>query len=159
MISREMIIQTTEKWIENHGLRTASKDIQRPWGAFWHIRPDDTALFLKLFFPEYALSSTKSSLISPKILLVLPGQRLSLQLHHRRAECWTVLQGPVRIVLGDQEHTVYSPKQVTIPVDTPHRLVGLEKPGLVSEIWIHEDPENPSTEEDIERLEDDYQRK
>ena len=39
-----------------------------------------------------------------------------------------------------------------------HRLVGLSKPGIVAEIWIHTDIEKPSDEEDIIRLQDDYSR-
>ena len=40
-----------------------------------------------------------------------------------------------------------------------HRLVGLSKPGIVSEIWIHTDKDNPSDEEDIVRVQDDFNRK
>jgi len=157
-MDRKTIIQTTEKWIKNQGLRIETKDIKRPWGAFWHIHHEDTALFLQLFFPERSISILDTSIMSPKILMVLPGQRLSMQIHHQRSECWTVLQGPVKIILGNQETIAFPSMHVTIPVATPHRLIGLNSPGLVSEIWLHKDPDNLSTEEDIVRLEDDYQR-
>ena len=39
-----------------------------------------------------------------------------------------------------------------------HRLVGLSKLGIVAEIWIHTDKNNPSNEDDIIRLQDDYSR-
>ena len=39
-----------------------------------------------------------------------------------------------------------------------HRLIGLLKIGIVAEIWIHTDKNNPSNEEDIVRLKDDYFR-
>jgi hypothetical protein len=40
-----------------------------------------------------------------------------------------------------------------------HRLVGSDEWGVVAEIWVHADLENPSNEEDIVRLQDDYGRK
>ena len=39
-----------------------------------------------------------------------------------------------------------------------HRLVGLSNIGVVAEIWIHTDINNPSDEQDIVRLQDDYSR-
>ena len=39
-----------------------------------------------------------------------------------------------------------------------HRLIGLEGWGIVAEIWQHTDPENPSDEDDIVRLQDDFGR-
>ena len=40
-----------------------------------------------------------------------------------------------------------------------HRLIGLEGWGIVAEIWMHTDAENPSDENDIVRLQDDFNRK
>ena len=40
-----------------------------------------------------------------------------------------------------------------------HRLLGLHDWGVVAEIWMHTDPSNPSDEEDIVRLQDDFGRK
>ena len=39
-----------------------------------------------------------------------------------------------------------------------HRLVGLSETGIVAELWQHLDPNNPSNEEDIVRLQDDFGR-
>ncbi|MEL6535975.1 MAG: phosphoheptose isomerase, partial [Bacteroidota bacterium] len=39
-----------------------------------------------------------------------------------------------------------------------HRLVGLDDWATVSEIWVHTDPQNPSDEDDIVRLNDDFGR-
>jgi len=39
-----------------------------------------------------------------------------------------------------------------------HRLIGLSDFGIVAEIWIHTDTDNPSDEDDIVRLQDDYSR-
>jgi len=47
---------------------------------------------------------------------------------------------------------------ITIGRGQRHRLVGLDHWGVVAEIWQHTDKTNPSDEEDIVRLEDDYGR-
>lgn len=39
-----------------------------------------------------------------------------------------------------------------------HRLIGLDSCGIIAEIWQHTDPDNPSNEEDIVRLQDDFGR-
>jgi hypothetical protein len=39
-----------------------------------------------------------------------------------------------------------------------HRLVGLDQRGVVAELWRHLDPQHPSDEEDIVRLQDDFGR-
>ena len=44
--------------------------------------------------------------MSPKILIVKPGARLSWQYHHRRAEIWQVYKGEVGIVRSDKDRTV-----------------------------------------------------
>jgi hypothetical protein len=47
---------------------------------------------------------------------------------------------------------------VTLQKEERHRLVGTSQWGVVAEIWIHTDPQNPSNEEDIIRLQDDFGR-
>jgi mannose-6-phosphate isomerase-like protein (cupin superfamily) len=76
-----------------------------------------------------------------------------------RSEYWTIIHGPVGIVLSNHQQ-IYNPgEKITIPFHTQHRLIGLDQPGIVAEIWIHNDQQNPSDEDDIIRLEDEYQRK
>ncbi|HAH87283.1 MAG TPA: phosphoheptose isomerase, partial [Armatimonadetes bacterium] len=75
-----------------------------PWGGF--LRFDEECL--ELFFKAYwqGVDTGKSAgKRDPKVLVVAPAQRLSLQLHHRRAELWRVLDGPVLVVHGpDMDH-------------------------------------------------------
>ena len=49
--------------------------------------------------------------------------------------------------------------QIKIDKKERHRIVGLDNYAVVSEIWQHTDKNNPSNENDIVRLEDDYGRK
>lgn len=126
----------------------------RPWGGYWIIDQLSQDEFLKLYFPDYINQKN----ISPKILLVNANKKLSLQLHHRRSEKWHIIKGPVKVVLGENEYLLNENEEIEIPVNTPHRLCGLDHDGQVAEIWIHTDPNNNSTEDDIVRIEDDFNR-
>ena len=102
--------------------------------------------------------------LSPKILLVKPEARLSWQYHRRRAETWRVIEGPVGIVRSatDEEGELVSydaGETVVLQKGERHRLIGLEKWGVVAEFWQHTDHEHPSNEDDIVRIQDDYKRK
>ena len=95
--------------------------------------------------------------------MVLPGQRLSWQYHHRRAEYWRAVDTDVGYYksktddMGDLE-TLSAGEFVRFDAGDRHRLVGLDQVGIVAEIWQHTNPDNPSDEEDIIRVQDDYKR-
>ena len=102
--------------------------------------------------------------LSPKILVVKPGARLSWQYHHRRAETWRVIEGPVGIIrsFSDEEGepaSLESGETVVLTQGERHRLIGLDQWGVVAEFWQHTDPNYPSDEADIVRVQDDYARK
>jgi len=163
-ISKEETIKKIEDWLEKLGLEVNQKDLQRPWGAFWYIKPGKLDLFLSIFFPE--IKEQKKLNLSPKILLISPKQRLSWQWHQRRSEIWKILS-PVGILLSDtdeippqEQMEIKKEGEITkIPNKKRHRLIGLkDNYGLVAEIWQHLDPQNPSNEEDETRVQDDYGR-
>ncbi len=90
-----------------------------------------------------------------KKLVVKPGSRLSLQIHRYRSEFWTVAEGNPIIICGDDEKEYKVGEHVLIPVGTPHRLINIgDSQATVIEI------QNGSYlgEDDIIRLEDDYNR-
>jgi len=161
----EPIFNKTEKELVEAGFDFDRKDINRPWGGFWVIREEQTEKFARKYFPEFALSDlTKGLKVSPKILCVAPNKRLSWQYHLRRSEIWKVLQGNVGIVKsGTDKETLlkeYSAgATVILKKEERHRLVGLGNWGIVAEIWQHIDPNRPSDEDDIVRLQDDFNRK
>ncbi len=145
------------------GLETADQDFNRPWGGFLRFAEES----LDRFFDAYwsgVHTGKKHGRRDPKVLVVAPAQRLSLQLHHRRSELWRVLDGPVLVVHGpDRDNLVsdilYPGDVIHIPCGHVHRLGGaLTSWGRVAEIWEHVDPDNLSDEDDIERLSDDYSR-
>jgi mannose-6-phosphate isomerase-like protein (cupin superfamily) len=101
--------------------------------------------------------------LSPKMLLVAPQARLSWQYHHRRAEIWQVVQGPVGVATSDTDAAgqvqSYAPgNQLILRQGERHRLVGLAGWGVVAEIWQHTDAGHPADEEDIVRVQDDFGR-
>lgn len=90
-----------------------------------------------------------------KRLIVKPGQVLSLQLHHRRSEHWTVVKGTAKVRIGDQEMLVERNQSVYIPMHTLHRL---ENPTDQDIALIETQCGDYFGEDDIERFEDRYGR-
>jgi mannose-6-phosphate isomerase len=95
--------------------------------------------------------------------VVAPTKRLSWQYHHRRAEIWRAIQGQVGVVRSNTDsenelEILNVGATVTLLQGECHRLGGLEDYAVVAEIWQHTDADNPSDEEDIVRLQDDFGR-
>jgi mannose-6-phosphate isomerase len=106
----------------------------RPWGQFKRYAHNDNC--------------------SVKILTVNQGQRLSKQVHKKRDELWIVLDEGLEIEL---EEEILKPKfgdEIVILRNSLHRLSAPRKKGRVLEVAF-----GFYDEDDIERLEDDYDRK
>ncbi len=115
--------------------REAIAEDVRPWGKFRR-------------FPHEGASGLK-------IITVRPGGRLSLQYHDGRAEFWVVLDPGLEITLGDRVWTAAPDEEIYIPRRAPHRVRNIgEEPARIMEVWL-----GPSSESDIVRLSDDYNRK
>ena len=132
--------------------------------VFFVIEEEDAEKFINIYFPHL----TKEELaiagkLSPKILVVAPAKRLSWQYHNRRAEIWKLIGGTAAVITSSTDHEnekmyLKIGDIVQLKQGERHRLVGLETWGIVAEIWRHTDAENPSDEEDIVRLQDDFGR-
>ncbi len=150
--------------LEQRGLRIVEEDLERPWGGFYAVDERQLEEFIRAYFPRIELPPPgQLPPMRPKILMVAPGRRLSWQYHHRRSEEWHILQGPVGVARnhGDEEvePEVLEPGDVlSTPRGIRHRLVGLAGWGVVAELWVHADPADPSTEDDIVRVSDDFKR-
>ena len=146
------------------GFKIISEDFGRPWGGFLVIDEDQSQKFSNQFFGGIKINNLKiSGKLSPKILIVKPNTRLSWQYHERRAEIWRVFKGKVGVVISqndtENEMKVYKEgDQIILKQGERHRLVGLEDLGIVAEIWQHTDKNQPSDEEDIIRIQDDFGR-
>lgn len=150
--------------IESFGYQVTAFDFDRPWGGFLVIEETQAQKFADQFFEGIAIESLKiGGKLSPKILVVNPKARLSWQYHHRRAEIWRVYCGAVGIIRSDDDDqkpliTLNEGDQVKLRKGERHRLIGLENQALVAEIWQHTDPDHPSNEDDIVRVQDDFGR-
>ena len=139
----------------------SGQDTNRPWGGFYYIDNRDLNRFVAQYFLGTVVDSKVP--ISPKILVVSPGKRLSWQYHHRRKEIWSVLVGPVGIVRSKTDDetemvVVETGDIITIDKEERHRIVGLDKHAVIAELWCHCDINNPSDEMDIIRVQDDFKR-
>lgn len=162
--TKDELFKETEEQIIEKGFRIVDKDQERPWGGFFVIDEEQAPEFAKTYFEDTSVDELKiSGKLSPKILVVQPGKRLSWQYHHRRAEIWKVLSGPVGVITSDTDEQgtlqkYESGESVKLKQGERHRLVGLDNWGVLAEIWQHTDVDNPSDENDIVRVQDDFGR-
>jgi len=153
-----------ENEINSFGFNVISKDFNRPWGGFLVIDEEQAQEFSNKFFEGLDINTLKiGGKLSPKILIVKPEARLSWQYHNRRAEIWQVYKGSAGIVRSDSdvenEMKIYNERdQIVLQQGERHRLIGLDETSVVEEIWQHTDAGNPSDEEDIIRVQDDFGR-
>lgn len=164
MTTKAEIFGAAEALMKEKGFTIIKEDRERPWGGFLVIEESQAQSFAHEFFPDEDFKALKlSEKLSPKILLVSPGKRLSWQYHFRRAEIWRCVGGEVAVAtsMTDEEkekHILKEGDKIKLQQGERHRLIGLENWGIVAEIWQHTDAENPSDEDDIVRLQDDFGR-
>lgn len=61
-------------------------------------------------------------------ILLNPGQRLNLHLHHHRSEHWIVINGTAKVQIGENEHMLHENQSVFVPQSTKHYM---ENPGRI----------------------------
>ena len=158
------LFQAIAERLHAQGFRVDHHDPHRPWGGFFVLAEDQAQQFADVYFNGLDVSKLRiAGQLSPKVLLVAPRQRLSWQYHHRRAEIWQVVEGPVGVALSDTdtqtEVKAYQPgERILLRQGERHRLVGLAGWGVIAEIWQHTDAAQPSDEDDIVRVQDDFGR-
>ena len=86
---------------------------------------------------------------------MLPGQQLSLQYHHHRAEHWIIVSGTARVTRGTEVMLLTENQSVYIPLGAVHRLAN---PGKVPLNLIEVQSGPYLGEDDIVRFEDVYAR-
>lgn len=118
-----------------HSEATQHRRVARPWGAYDSV--DNGERF------------------QVKRLTVKPGAKLSLQMHHHRAEHWVVVKGTAKVTRGDDTLLVQENESVYIPLGTVHRL---ENPGKVMLEVIEVQSGSYLGEDDIVRYDDTYGR-
>ena len=163
-LQKRALFHQVAEMLKQQGFTIAKEDPSRPWGGFFVIDEAQAQEFANTYFDGLLVDSLRiSGRLSPKILIVAPHQRLSWQYHHRRAEIWQVVQGPVGVATSetDEQGEVKSlqvGERIILRQGERHRLVGLKDWGILAEIWQHTDADNPSDEDDIVRVQDDFGR-
>ena len=109
--------------------------VYRPWGSY------ETIAMAERF--------------QVKRIIVKPGQKLSLQMHHHRAEHWVVVKGTARVTCGEKVYMLSEDQSTYIPLGHKHRL---ENPGKLPLELIEVQSGSYLGEDDIVRFEDVYGR-
>lgn len=162
--NRKEIFDANAALMHQLGFTVVKEDLHRPWGGFLVIEEEQAKKFALYFFPEEDFEALNiSGKLSPKLLMVAPGKRLSWQYHHRRAEIWRCIDGEVAVATSDTDEetgrvVLRKGDIIKLGQGHRHRLIGLEAWGVVAEIWQHTDANHPSDEDDIVRLQDDFGR-
>ena len=107
----------------------------RPWGEYWVLEDAEAH--------------------KVKRILVNPGGKLSLQYHHKRSEVWTIVEGVGTITLDDEIKDFKVGQVVQIPQGVHHRI---ENKTLKPVVFIEVQWGTYFGEDDIVRIEDDYNR-
>ncbi|AOE68698.1 mannose-1-phosphate guanylyltransferase/mannose-6-phosphate isomerase [Pseudomonas fluorescens] len=90
-----------------------------------------------------------------KRITVKPGAKLSVQMHHHRAEHWIVVSGTAKVTNGEQTYLVSENQSTYIPIGQVHAL---ENPGVIALELIEVQSGSYLGEDDIVRFEDKYGR-
>jgi mannose-1-phosphate guanylyltransferase/mannose-6-phosphate isomerase len=109
--------------------------VHRPWGSYQSLDTGDRH--------------------QVKRIVVKAGGRLSLQKHHHRSEHWVVVRGAARVTVNELIKIVHENESIYIPIGAAHRL---ENPGKIPLELIEVQTGSYLGEDDIIRIEDDYQR-
>jgi mannose-6-phosphate isomerase len=162
--NKEKVFQSVANYLQELRLPVSGQDSNRPWGGFFVIDENYTADFIAEFFPYLAKQElAPGTKLSPKILVVAPENRLSWQYHLRRAEIWKLIEGKAGLITSDTDEQgeikqLAIGEVINLKQGERHRLIGLDNWGIVAEIWQHTDASNPSNEDDIVRVQDDFGR-
>ncbi|MGB8337973.1 MAG: mannose-1-phosphate guanylyltransferase/mannose-6-phosphate isomerase [Burkholderiales bacterium] len=129
---KQLVAKVKEKF---PALTETHMTVARPWGSYTVLEEG----------PFYKV----------KRIQVKPGHKLSMQMHHHRAEHWVVIAGTARIVNGEQEIYLEENQSTYIPKTHKHRL---ENPGKIPLQIIEIQTGTYLEEDDIVRFNDVYGR-
>lgn len=126
-------VKTLVDELKSRGRREASEHttLYRPWGSHTLLGEGDGYRMRKV--------------------IVNPGERLQMHLHHHRSEHWIVLAGTAKVRLGDNEHMVHENKSIFVPQSTWHFV---ENPGKIPLEIIEVQNGSYLEEDDIVRFEE-----
>ena len=140
LVAKQSEVQKVKKIVEKLKSEKRSewqhhREVYRPWGKYDSI--DNGERF------------------QVKRITVKPGEKLSIQMHHHRAEHWIVVKGTAKVTNGDKDILLTENQSTYIPVGVIHAL---ENPGRVPLELIEVQSGSYLGEDDIVRFEDRYGR-
>ena len=129
---QEDIFNSIESHLANLGFRIVDRALDKPWGGFYVIDEAQAKDFAAQYFPEIDFNTISIiGRLSPKILAVAPGKRLSWQYHYRRAEIWRLVAGKAAITTSDDDvernnREIQMGEVIRLKQGERHRLIGLD---------------------------------
>ena len=136
--------------------RDAAQDVKHIVSALKKAGRGEALLHTRVYRPWGTYESlVESDRFQVKRIVVNPGQQLSLQMHHHRAEHWIVVKGTARVTCGEQDITLHEDQSTYIPIGTKHRLAN---PGKIPLEIIEVQSGSYLGEDDIVRFDDTYGR-
>jgi mannose-1-phosphate guanylyltransferase/mannose-6-phosphate isomerase len=149
-----VVVATTDAVLVAH--RDATQDVKRVVDQLEKAGREHHVHHRKVYRPWGSYESIDTGeRFQVKRIVVNPGAKLSLQMHHHRAEHWVVVSGTARVVCGEKEFLLQENESTFIPLGTRHRL---ENPGKVPLHLIEVQSGTYLGEDDIVRFEDTYGR-
>jgi mannose-1-phosphate guanylyltransferase/mannose-1-phosphate guanylyltransferase/mannose-6-phosphate isomerase len=130
-------VKKVVEWLqkEKRGEHQTHRHVYRPWGSYEGVE--------------------RGERFQVKRIIVKPGEKLSLQMHHHRAEHWIVVSGTAEVTVNDEVSLVSENESVYIPLGAMHRL---HNPGRIPLHLIEVQSGPYLGEDDIVRVEDIYGR-
>jgi len=153
-VSDLVVVETADAVLVSH--RDSVQDVKRIVSALKSEKRDEANVHRRVHRPWGSYESLiAGDRFQVKSIVVNPGQKLSLQKHHHRAEHWIVVRGTAEVTCGDRIYTLSEDESTYIPVGHRHRLAN---PGVIP-LEIIEVQSGPYLgEDDIVRYEDIYRR-
>lgn len=140
MVSRKDRVQDVKEIVKKLEAKSRSeatihRQVSRPWGSYDSIDMGER--------------------FQVKRIMVKPGAKLSLQMHHHRAEHWIIVSGTALVTVNGKEILLSENESTYIPIGSTHRL---ENPGVLPLEMIEVQSGSYLGEDDIVRFEDTYGR-
>ena len=149
-----IIVETSDAVLVTH--KDRSQEVKKIVDALKAKQRDEYLIHKRVYRPwGYYEGLDSSDRFQVKRIMVKPGCKLSLQMHHHRAEHWVVVSGTARVIRGEETLLLSENQSTYIPLGAKHRL---ENVGKMPLHMIEVQSGSYLGEDDIVRLEDDYKR-
>jgi mannose-1-phosphate guanylyltransferase/mannose-6-phosphate isomerase len=149
-----VVVETADAVLVTH--KDSAQDVKKVVDRLKAQKRPEVDLHREVFRPWGSYDSVDSGQrFQVKRIVVKPGAKLSVQMHHHRAEHWVVVSGTAKVMIGDETQLITENQSVYIPVGVVHSL---ENPGKLLLHLIEVQSGAYLGEDDIVRFSDQYGR-